>query len=109
MDDKCLWEILIPCSWSDGVWIDIAVHEKWDKRCREISTGLTILRSVKGVWEDDSQEYVERMIPVRLVATRDDIMALVKFTKEFYKQAAIMCYKLSDDVILYRGTNDKNN
>lgn len=103
MEDKALYEILVPCSWPTGEWIDIGVHEKWDQKCRQISDGLTILRSVKGIWEDESQEYIERMIPVRLVATKSQIMDLVRFTRDFYKQEAVMCYKLSDDVIIYRG------
>ena len=40
------------------------------------------------------------MIPVRIVATREEINRIVDLTLTYYDQEAVLCYKLSDEVIL---------
>lgn len=40
------------------------------------------------------------MIPVRILASREEIDKIVDFTIQYYDQEAVLCYKLSDEVIL---------
>lgn len=76
-------------------------HRVWDERVRAITGGLTIVAVVKGQWVSPSGElYNERMIPVRIVATREQIERIIDITLEYYDQLAVLCYKLSDEVIL---------
>jgi len=76
-------------------------HRVWDQKVREISGGLTILTPAKGQWVAPSGElHSERMIPVRIVASREQIEKIIDFTIEYYDQLAVLCYKLSDEVIL---------
>jgi hypothetical protein len=42
----------------------------------------------------------ERMIPVRVMATRKEIEKVVDLTLEYYDQLAVLCYKISNEVIL---------
>jgi len=101
-DRKCLWEILVPVHWPDNnEFIPIVTHQSWDIVVREISKGMTILRSAIGEWQDGDTIVRERMIPVRLLATRKQLMKILEFTKEFYRQKTVMAYKLSKDIIMY--------
>ena len=98
MRNQSLWEILVPVRWSNGLIIDVERHKEWDKRCREISNGMTILRPAKGFWNNEGEEHIEEMLPVRLLADEEQIRKLAYFTKEFYRQTQVMFYKLSDEV-----------
>jgi hypothetical protein len=44
--------------------------------------------------------YKERVIPVRIMATRDEIEKVINLTLKYYDQLAVLCYKISDEVIL---------
>jgi hypothetical protein len=97
---KELWEILVPKS--NGLEdIDISVHNIWDGRVRRITGGLTIHRSALGNWISPAGELVvERMIPVRIACTTEEIHEIGHMTKEFYRQEKVMYYKVSDEVYI---------
>ena len=101
---KCLWEILVPTMRNDGRPIRTRFHRVWDAKVREISGGLTIMPVAKGQWnlveENNKTLFKERVIPVRIIATRAEILEIGKMTKAYYEQIAILVYKLSEDVIL---------
>jgi len=122
----CLWEILVPTERRAtpkrmaeiyaaqnpdvGVYVDgtfhpgyytTRYHRVWDEKVRAISGGLTVMRPAKGQWvSPDGQLFKERMIPVRIMATREQIDTIIDLTLEYYDQLAVMCYKISDEVIL---------
>jgi len=76
-------------------------HKVWDAKVRAITGGLTVLTPAKGQWVSPNGElYAERMIPVRIVATRDQINAVIQLTLEYYDQLAVLAYKISDEVLL---------
>jgi hypothetical protein len=56
----------------------------------------------RGSWVNPNtgELFLERMIPVRLMATREEIDQVVDFTIKYYDQLAVLCYKISDEVIL---------
>jgi hypothetical protein len=96
-----LWEILVPTVRNDGRPIKTRFHRVWDAAVREISGGLTILMPAKGQWVSPSGRiFVERMIPVRIVATKEQIDKILDHTLDYYEQEAVLCYKVSDEVIL---------
>ena len=119
-----LWEILVPMekrvktarpslSLSEGEYAveleawqkqnsySTRYHRVWDAKVRTITGGLTILTPAKGQWISPAGElYQERMIPVRIVATREQIDQIIDLTMKYYDQLAVLCYKLSDEVIL---------
>lgn len=100
-----LWEILVPTLMGGSEKpIRTKYHRVWDKYVRSLSGGLTILRPAIGQWvdKDDGKLYQERMIPVRIACTEDDINKIVDFTIKYYKQIAVMCYKISDEVTIKR-------
>lgn len=93
-----LWEILVPTI-LDGKPIRTRFHRVWDQHVREISGGLTILTPAKGQWISPCGElFVERMIPVRLVCSQEQIETIADFTAKYYRQQAIMFYRVSDYV-----------
>jgi hypothetical protein len=103
-----MWEILVPTEirQQPGKFYRTRYHRVWDGKVRAISGGLTIMSPAKGQWKAPSGElFIERMIPVRIVATRAQISEIIDMTMEYYDQLAILCYKISDEVILkHRGT-----
>lgn len=96
-----LWEILVPTQTNDGRPIRVRQHREWDSRVRRISGGLTILPPAKGQWvAPDGELFKERMIPVRIVCSRQEIEKIIDMTMKFYDQYAVLAYKLSEEVIL---------
>lgn len=99
-----LWEILVPTVRNDGKPFRTRYHRVWDEKVRAITGGLTVMPVAKGQWVDQSDEhlYAERMIPVRVACTREQIEQIVKLTLDYYGQIAIMAYKISSEVIIRR-------
>jgi hypothetical protein len=97
---KELWEILVPTVRNDGRPFRLRYHRVWDAKVREISGGLTIMPVAKGNWVHNGDLYVERMIPVRIYASREEMDKIVDMSIKYYDQIAVMAYRISDDVIL---------
>lgn len=96
-----MWEILVPTKRNDGRPFHLRYHRLWDAKVRAISGGLTILPVAKGQWiSPDGTLFAERMIPVRVLATRAQIEAIVDLTLKFYDQLAVLAYRVSDEVLL---------
>jgi hypothetical protein len=101
MENKYMWEILVPTVSNEGKPYRTRFHRVWDKKIRDISNGLTILTPAKGQWLSKSGElYVERMIPVRILCSREDIEKIIDITMVYYNQLAVLAYKISDEYIL---------
>ena len=96
-----LWEILVPTIDNEGKAFRTRYHKVWDAKVKAITGGLTILKPVKGIWEYDGRTYEERNIPVRIACTRSQIEEILKFTKPYYRQIAVMAYKISEEVIIF--------
>ena len=110
---KKLWEILVPTvrpNTNGTKFFTLKFHKKWDAKVHEISGGLTVMTPTKGQWVSPSGVlFVERMIPVRIIASDNEIHKIIDMTLEYYEQDAVMCYKISDEVILkYSDRNTLN-
>jgi len=98
---KSLWEILVPTVRNCGTPFRLRYHRVWDEKVRAISGGLTIVSPIKGQWQGpDGVLYNERMIPVRIIATREQIKHIVAMTITYYDQLTVLAYKVADDYIL---------
>ena len=106
---NALWEILVPTVRMQTLhhaqfaspYFTTRYHKVWDEKVRTICGGLTVMTPAKGQWVSQTGElFVERMIPVRIVATAEQISQIIDMTMEYYDQEAVLCYKLSDEVIL---------
>lgn len=100
-----MWEILVPTEkrvpGPGNKFYTTRFHRVWDTKVRAITGGLTVLTPAKGQWVAPNGElFVERMIPVRIVATRAQIEQIIDMTMEYYDQLAVLCAKVSDEVIL---------
>lgn len=106
-----LWEILVPTvrpNTEGKKFFTTKYHKSWDNKVREITSGLTIMTPAKGQWlSPNGKVFEERMIPVRLIANREQINDVIDLTLEYYSQEAVLCYKISDEVIL-KYSNIKN-
>lgn len=95
-----LWEILVP-TLRNGDPVKTRSHKEWDTRVRRISGGLTIFKPAKGEWISPSGEiFAERMIPVRIMCTREEINKIADMTAAFYNQEAIMFFLVSQETII---------
>lgn len=91
-----LWEILVPTVRNDGRPYRTRYHRIWDAKVREITGGLTILAPAKGQWvSPDGELFAERMIPVRIAATAEQMKAICDMTAKYYEQRAVMYYQVS--------------
>lgn len=97
-----MWEILVPTVHSDGRPIKTRYHKVWDNQVVQITGGLTILPPTsKGKWVcPQGKLSEERMIPVRVVCTKEQINMIITMTLAYYDQTAVLAYKISDEVIL---------
>jgi hypothetical protein len=104
MSTKGMWEILVPTRRrvAPDKYYTTRYHRVWDGKVREITGGLTVMAPARGQWVNPvtGELFKERMIPVRIMATRDEIEKVVDLTLKYYDQLAILCYKISDEVIL---------
>lgn len=109
--EKSMWEILVPTVRPNSggkKFFRTRYHKVWDQKVRSITGGLTILPPGKGQWvSPHGTLFTEKMIPVRLLASREEIEQIVDFTLVYYHQEAVLCYKVSDEVIL-KFSNIKN-
>lgn len=98
-----LYEILVPTVHNDGKYIHSSFHREWDSRVRKITGGLTVLQMpAKGQWVSTNGElFIERMIPVRIMATPEKMSDIVIMTATYYNQQAVMYYRISDEVWVY--------
>lgn len=109
---KGMWEILVPTArrLEPGKYYSTRYHRVWDAKVRAITGGLTIMSPASGQWVNPStgELFKERMIPVRIMATREEIEKVVDITIKYYDQLAVLCYKISDEVIykILEGSND---
>jgi hypothetical protein len=95
-----LWEILVPTVMA-GRPIRTRYHRVWDGKVRAISGGLTILHPAKGHWVSPGGElFVERMIPVRIACTEEEIERIADMTAKYYKQEAVMYYVVSARLVI---------
>lgn len=98
-----LYTILVPTIRNDGRPIHLRFHKVWDEKVRAISKGLTILHPSKGHWIDsEGKVYIERMIPVQISCTKEQIIQIARMTVKYYEQKVIMCYKVSDEVFFIK-------
>jgi len=96
-----LWEILVPVKDNTGHEFPVKHHRQWDDRVREITGGLTIMRTAKGQWLDhDGELFNEKMIPVRLACNEKQARKVMDLTLAHYKQLVVMAYRVSDRVIV---------
>jgi len=101
MEDKNLWEILVPRFSNKGLEYEIDYHREWDKKVREIAGGVTILRTARGHWiSPDGRVFAEEMIPVRVYCNEPAIDDIVQLTLEYYDQEAVFAYQVSSNVKL---------
>lgn len=108
---KNFWEILVPTQiirHGKLTHVRTRYHRVWDAKVRKISGGLTILSPAKGQWlSSTSNLFIERMIPVRIMCTSQEISKIAEMTAEYYNQEAILFYKVSDEVTIFTNKNFK--
>lgn len=100
-----LWEILVPTVSNEGKPYRTRYHRVWDAKVRLLTGGLTVLKPAVGQWvSPDGELFRERMIPVRIACSRDQIEQIIDLTIKYYDQLAVMAVKISEEVIIKHAT-----
>jgi hypothetical protein len=96
-----LWEVLVPTVHRlSGKPIRVRFHRVWDEKVRAITGGLSIMPPIRGQWvSPEGQVFFDRMIPVRIAATRPQMDQIMELTKQHYDELEVFAYLLSDTVI----------
>lgn len=95
-----IWGILVPTEIDDQK-VPVSYHSQWDAKVIKITNGLTVMTPVKGCWVNPEFKQTtirERMIPVMIMATAEQMEVISDITAEHYRQMAIMYYRMSDQV-----------
>lgn len=102
-----LWEVLVPTVKNPNAkskkkrYYRTRYHKIWDAKVIAIAGGQSILTKIKGKWMSSKHEmFDEEMIPVRIACTRDQIRQIIRLVSQHYSQKAVMCYKISEEVII---------
>jgi hypothetical protein len=91
-----VWEILVPTRVKNK-GVPIEFHYAWDAKVKTITGGLTVYRAAVGQWVSPTGKTVkERMIPVRIACSEEQINRIADITAEHYKQQAVMFYLVSE-------------
>lgn len=104
MSDKALWQIMVPCNFNDGKPVRTRHHKEWDRQIQNILSqkGMTIHTPGKGKWTNpkDGTTYVDRVIPVTLIASKDEMEKIAGITLKHYKQLAVLYFKISSETYI---------
>lgn len=96
-----LWEVLVPVADNDGTEFSIEHHRAWDENVRDITGGLTIMRTARGQWQDsEGNLFAEKVIPVRVACDEDKVRQIMYLTLGHYGQLAVMAYQVSDRALI---------
>lgn len=112
-DKRLMWEVLVPTVGNDGTPFSIRHHRQWDAFVKSLSGGMTLVSPVRGDWIDptDGAEYRERMIPVRILCTREQIVQVCKETARHYDQIAVLASLVGTETVMvtnpHSGTPDR--
>jgi hypothetical protein len=99
MSEASLWTVLVPTISNEGKPFRTRFHRVWDEKVRAIAGGLTVLVPAKGQWvAPDGGLFVERMIPVLVACSGEQIERIADMTAKYYGQEAVMFWKVSDEV-----------
>lgn len=101
-----LWSVLVPTEMVNPTTgktkpIRTRYHRVWDTKIRAITGGLTILAPAKGQWVSPRGElFIERMIPVNIACTREQLESILDMSAAYYNQEAMFAYLVSETVII---------
>lgn len=102
-----MWEVLVPTVGNDGTPFSRRHHRTWDEQVKAIAGGMTLHQPVRGSWIDPgfSTEYTERMIPVRIVCTEQQIIEICKETARMYDQLAVLATLVAEHTVFVTNPN----
>ncbi|PCJ96806.1 MAG: hypothetical protein COA52_00945 [Hyphomicrobiales bacterium] len=107
--DKNMYEIYVPTVSNEGKPFKTKHHKEWDRQVRQITNGLTIYAPAKGQWldEDSGELFIERMIPVRIACTEEEIYIIMKIVANHYNQIDVLAYEISNNVLFLKDEKGK--
>jgi hypothetical protein len=89
MKKRVFWEILVPTHFNNHIKIEVEYHKQWDLFVEQVTKGLTIENPTRGIWiSEDGIKYEERMIPVKIACTKEEIEIIADYTAKHYRQVS---------------------
>jgi len=102
MNDKSLWEIMIPKNIDKHTIFHVSCHREWSNYVENITNGMVFFSSLDRRWisPKETSPYFDNKIPVRIFCNKEQIKKIISFTMKHYDQNHVIAYKLSDSIIL---------
>lgn len=95
-----LWQIMVPCQSNDGKPFKTRHHREWDRQVMLITGGLTVMRPSIGQWKHDGDLFKERMIPVQIMATEEQMRDIAERVIKHYDQLAAFYFRVSEICVI---------
>jgi hypothetical protein len=97
-----LWEILVPTVSNSDRPFSVRHHRQWDQMVARIAGGMTLVLPVRGTWIEPTTgaDFTERMIPVRIMCSREQIVEICKETARFYDQLAVFASLVATETVM---------
>lgn len=91
------WRILVPEADNDRRHFTRRDHRLWELAVINISGGWTIHPRARGAWMDEHTGNVqkEKMKPVDILCTEEQIHEIVNMTGHHYRQIEVVAYRIS--------------
>lgn len=108
--DTPLWEIVVPTVSNTGRPVSVRHHAEWDAYVKRVAGGMTLYQPARGSWVDPASgaDFTERMIPVRIMCTREQIVDICKETARFYDQLAVLATLVATETVLVSNPHATN-
>jgi hypothetical protein len=108
---KRVWRIMVPQADNRERRFSARHHLNWQHTVINISGGWTIHEPARGAWKDDGEVQFEKMRPVDIVCTAEQIKEIVEMTAHHYMQIEVLAYEVSNNIIhnryeMYRDRGD---
>lgn len=96
-----VWRIMVPEKDNCGRRFSARENLAWEDAVINISGGWTIQPLATGAWTDGEEDTVqiERMKPVDIICTDEQIKQIVNLTGHRFRQKVVLAYKISEHII----------
>ena len=102
MKNQKLYEILIPIINNRGERFSAEHHKKWNNKALKIAGKFIIMKVIKEEWINlfGKEFYKNKMIPIRISCTKNQIEKIIQITIKHYNQEVILAYIISEKALL---------
>ncbi|GGT56367.1 hypothetical protein GCM10010207_65350 [Streptomyces atratus] len=94
----------MPTVSNTGCPFSVRHHRQWDAMVKQLAGGMTLIQLIRGSWVDpvSQEDFAERMIPVRIMCTSEQIVGICKETARFYDEFSVLATLVATEPVLVK-------